>query len=507
MAGKSWVAKSRYSWLLCWIVVTFLISIAHAKQLKMMLRDRQDISVVMNIQPGLCPASVPVTIVSSQESDFRDESKILGKVMAWAQITVSTTCPDATTIRLAGIVNEQTVYQGIAQRANDWALTEASPEESISPTHVTKSPASATVLPCDSMAAYPEDPEAVATGIDDEQLDAQAVITACREAVQLDDKTPRLRFQLARGYLKADRFEEAIEQILIAAGEGHGGALAYLADLTIEGAPGIAPDLIVARMLYQKAVESGFTPAAAVLAQFEDKTDVYYQAEKEEKEYVVKQFGFSKGKYFYPEIIVAIFMEDFDSVPYSERFAKLYLANIAENISEICEAHFEKAEIRDLKMTASLHGEDFSKDATTLLLTDMIIQLGTIMKNPTDTVLQSAKNEADWNEMPEEAMKDTGALLSGLQCDSEELEVFSKNARAFITSDGAPEVKKEGLMRSCKKVESASQKDGFCMCFIGALRRASVLRGHRRLLETDFLEGARQIMRNNSDVFGLCGGI
>ena len=94
---------------------------------------------------------------------------------------------------------------------------------------------------CDRKASHPDDPEAVTAGVRDERLDAQGTILACEGAVKADSSTPRLHFQLARGYLTAGRLEDGIEQLLLAAQEGHGASLAYLADIHLDGAAGIKP--------------------------------------------------------------------------------------------------------------------------------------------------------------------------------------------------------------------------------------------------------------------------
>ena len=105
--------------------------------------------------------------------------------------------------------------------------------------------ASAAVRLCDVLAAHPDDPEAFAAGVADAKLDAKAAIAACEQAVKAEPQTPRLHFQLARGYLKADRFENATEQLI----------------------------------------------AAAILKEFEDKTAEFEKAEQDEAAMALRQAG------------------------------------------------------------------------------------------------------------------------------------------------------------------------------------------------------------------------
>lgn len=70
---------------------------------------------------------------------------------------------------------------------------------------------------CDRLAAHLNDPDAKAKGVGEDKLDTQAVINACEAEVAGGPASPRLAFQLARGYLKAGRVEDAIEQLVAAA--------------------------------------------------------------------------------------------------------------------------------------------------------------------------------------------------------------------------------------------------------------------------------------------------
>lgn len=118
---------------------------------------------------------------------------------------------------------------------------------------------------CDAQAAHPDDPEKEDMhGVTDENLQSAKAIQACQEAVKISPSVARLRFQLGRGYWKAERYEEAVEAFVEAGRNGHGGALAYLGDATLYGVAGLGPDPELARNLYQNAAKAGFKPAKAV---------------------------------------------------------------------------------------------------------------------------------------------------------------------------------------------------------------------------------------------------
>lgn len=57
---------------------------------------------------------------------------------------------------------------------------------------------SQTVTECDRLAAHPDDPYRVASGVPQASVDLARAVPACREAVAQDPKNPRLNYQYAR---------------------------------------------------------------------------------------------------------------------------------------------------------------------------------------------------------------------------------------------------------------------------------------------------------------------
>lgn len=70
-------------------------------------------------------------------------------------------------------------------------------------------PPGAVVTECDRLAAHPEDPDRVAPGVPQAQVDTARAIEACRAAVAADPRNPRLNYQLARALGYAGRGREA----------------------------------------------------------------------------------------------------------------------------------------------------------------------------------------------------------------------------------------------------------------------------------------------------------
>ncbi|MCW5572725.1 MAG: hypothetical protein KIT37_06805 [Steroidobacteraceae bacterium] len=65
------------------------------------------------------------------------------------------------------------------------------------------------VTGCDLLAAHPDDPNKVAPGLKQSQIDLPAAIGACQAAVARDPQNPRLNYQLGRVYGYSGQGEKA----------------------------------------------------------------------------------------------------------------------------------------------------------------------------------------------------------------------------------------------------------------------------------------------------------
>ncbi|MFZ3287772.1 MAG: lysozyme inhibitor LprI family protein [Telluria sp.] len=367
---------------------------------------------------------------------------------------------------------------------------------------------------CDALAAHPDDPEAFTAGISDEKLNAPTAILACEAAVKAEPQTPRLHFQLARGYLKANNIESAIEQLIAAGEQGHGAALAFLADLHVEGAPGIDADPALARSLYERAVASGFQPAKKILAEFEDKTDEYAKTEAEEN-VAVKTTGATNSAilkpYVVPGIVDNIYNRKFDDIEYREGWVKEYLFNIADNIRAICESNFTQREVDNLKAAAGADHYRVGEAAVGAAIMGGMAVLADLFKNP-GAYMQEAASSGSASEDPFDlAMKDTEALFQRHMCKTPGLAQFSKNLKAFVENDEAPLPAPDAIMNACLSNPPPSKYNptDFCLCFVGGLDKARVSQVHRKNLVKNFREAAIAIMtidRNVSQFRGCRSG-
>lgn len=372
-----------------------------------------------------------------------------------------------------------------------------------SPAPQSQPEAVASVRKCDVLAAHADDPEAFAGGVSDARLDAPQAIAACETAIRLD-KSPRLTFQLARAYLKADRIEDAIAQLLVAAEQQHGGALAYLGDLVLDGAPGLDADPALARSLYEKAVASGYEPAKKVLSEFEDKTEEFETAEREEAS------SGPSGKlnpYSYPQVVENIERRQFDNIEYDETWVKSYLYNIADNIRAVCETHVTQNEVNRFREEAKRDLFNIGQAALGATVLGEMTRYAEMLKNPGAFVQEAQANSAD-NDPFDVALKDTSALFQRHMCRTAGLTQFSKNLKAYVMNEEAPLPAPGAIMNACLRdpLPSKYKPSDFCLCFVGGLAKARVSQANRRDLSIQFNAVAKKLVNieRNRVVFRAC---
>lgn len=88
---------------------------------------------------------------------------------------------------------------------------------------------------CDQYAAHPGDPERVADGVSQNEMDKPAAIAACLEAVSDDPENPRLNYQLARAYGYSGRHVEGDPYRNKAVRKGYPQSLFVVGYIRIEG--------------------------------------------------------------------------------------------------------------------------------------------------------------------------------------------------------------------------------------------------------------------------------
>lgn len=358
---------------------------------------------------------------------------------------------------------------------------------------------------CDRLAAHPDDPAATAKGVRDVTLDAAAVISACEPEAKIDPASPRIAFQLARGYLKAGRVEDAVEQLIIAGNGGHGGALAYLADLYLDGAAGLEADPALAHSLYERAAEAGFAPAKTVLTQFEDYTERAAATDEQAAEGSLNINA--NTPYINPEIVDNILKGDLDAVPFGELYTKLYLVNMAENISEVCESHFTSREVDALKLQAVEKSVEMTAEAGLTNLMGALMNMAQITQNPNSFMRTQAQAAIDEEQLPEDAMKDSFVLMKRYSCGSPQINQFSKNLVAYVNNEGAARLSSDQMFALCQRQARPSGRydaKNFCMCFISAMTQTGVSRANRKGLSSDFWATAQKMMNEKPDHYAMC---
>lgn len=356
---------------------------------------------------------------------------------------------------------------------------------------------------CDRAAAHPHDPEATAAGVTDEVLAAQRVIAACEPAVKAKNAAPRLAFQLARGYLKAGRIEQAIEQLVPAAREGHGGALAYLADLHLEGVPGIEADPATAHALFTRAVEAGYAPAKQMLREFDDLTALQSEIEAAGAGLV------DDRTYNAPGLVEPIVAGNPDGVTLGEIYSKAYLINMMDTIAGECPAQIPAGELQRLRMAAFQTSANLSVEGVKAAWMEVFERIRMMTQEMPEYIARQAPLEQDVEELPIKALQDAFLLKSRTDCGTAGMAQFLKHAAAYITNEDAPKLDPDRLMSVCSYNAKPAGRFGtrsFCECFVPASMNVAMSRAERKGLGTaaEFWNVAQVLMERDPSRFRLC---
>lgn len=110
---------------------------------------------------------------------------------------------------------------------------------------------------CDRLAAHPEDPDRVAPGVKQSQVDLPAAIAACETAVKADPRNPRLRYQLARVYGYSGQGEKAAPHRAAAVEANYPQSLFVVGFLHLTGMNKAAKDVCLAGDLIHRSARAG----------------------------------------------------------------------------------------------------------------------------------------------------------------------------------------------------------------------------------------------------------
>lgn len=114
-----------------------------------------------------------------------------------------------------------------------------------------------TPTPCDEFAAHPDDPEKVTAGVARADMDLDAAIAACTQAVAADPANPRLNYQLARAYGYSGRYSEGAQARLTALNAGYPQSLFVIGYVRLIGWDGDAPDPCYGGELIRRSAQAG----------------------------------------------------------------------------------------------------------------------------------------------------------------------------------------------------------------------------------------------------------
>ncbi|MEO1137296.1 MAG: hypothetical protein AAFW68_11940 [Pseudomonadota bacterium] len=167
------------------------------------------------------------------------------------------------------------------------------------------------VTDCDRLAAHPGDPEKVSGGLERADIDLDAAIAACGEALESDPENPRLNYQLARVYGYSGQHQEGDPYRTKALNAGYPQSLFVVGYIRLEGWDGRGKDVCYGGELIRRSAQAGrFAglvgfPHYALNGVFDDCTD-YPRIDFQEMTHFLERAEAEAGDYYQRLLIVEL---------------------------------------------------------------------------------------------------------------------------------------------------------------------------------------------------------
>lgn len=300
------------------------------------------------------------------------------------------------------------------------------------------------VIRCDALAGHPDDPErSTEEGVEDEQLDGDAIVDACSKALKIESDSPRIHFQLARGLLVQGEVGSAIEHLTTAAEQNHGGALAALGSIFMDGLEDIEPDQKIGMELLERSVAAGYEPARALLAEAQQPQEEAVQSSALPSssgpstpvpaQPLAPAGGTGKpvnfAAYELPRFMDAIYQARYADTSLNDMGKAAYVINMATAFRQTCRGPFTTAEIDNWK--SHFLGQAMRPEVAGKALTDGLTMMMEMMQNP-QAAVQKYSGAISMEQIPMMAQQDAMGFIGEHGCDGPVFERFTANLRSSL---------------------------------------------------------------------------
>ncbi len=280
---------------------------------------------------------------------------------------------------------------------------------------------------CDQLAAHPSDPDRRADGVEDEQLDGKAIVTACDEALRRDKEAGRLHMQRARGLMALERFSEAVNSLQQSVKLNNAVGHYYLALAYEEGAGGLPKDAGKATRLKAQAEKLGLGGQAQHLAAARSPAS---------DSGVLRDPGHLESRYEFGAIMRSVYWGDASSLSEGPTFRYAYLYGQAQILSEQCKS-FKLTELdgyqdnlKRMQMPADM-GSALSN------LGNIFSAAIQVVANPRSAVAMG-RAERRLDDAPAYGVRDLATFISeyAKNCQDTRMQRYTANLRSYLRNSG-----------------------------------------------------------------------
>ena len=152
-----------------------------------------------------------------------------------------------------------------------------------------------------------------------------------------------------------------------------------------------------------------------------------------------------------PGIVSNVLAGRLDAVTYDERYAKMYLAHMARQMSKSCPGLFSHRDIDALTSEANADIIDLSSPKDKEVRYYKIF----VLKKPGETTPVRSSMAGDVAALPEDAGTDAASLVARHGCNSPVLSNFERHLRAYLN---APRLSAGDLVTACQKASASGRR-------------------------------------------------
>jgi hypothetical protein len=356
---------------------------------------------------------------------------------------------------------------------------------------------------CDQLASHPSDKHkpSFIRGVSDIRLNVDQAVDACISSVESEPDNIRLNFQLGRALYLGQLYDDAFSFLSEASNNGYAPARFYLADFYVRGLGPVEPNIEKSEQLYKLSANNNFSPASAVISQFEAELQRDRKKIQQEKD---EELRIAKAKFKVAFIMDPLLTGEYENINHGLGMA--YVIEVTAHLVKTCQSGVSNDELNAMrKLIFEKNAEGFismvKKSAPTNPLMRLLYDRNSLSGEKTGP-------DVDVEVFNLNVLQDMALFLQKYGCSGDMYDKFMTNAKKFLLSSDVPpyNLTSESFWNICMNQSGSMRatKERFCSCFLYKVRTEDVQRKTAKDLYNNFWPTAYEMITNpKNDSFNL----